>query len=234
MIGVIANTVGVLIGSAVGLIAKKAIPESWTDIIIRSMGLISIYVGVTGMFDGEKTLVLVVSMVLGAMIGQGLDLDGHFNMLAAKLQSRFQKEGQESTFAQGMITATLIFCVGAMSVVGPLDAAMKGTNDILFTKSVMDTVTSIMLAASLGIGVMFSAAPVLILEGGVFLLAAAVAPFLSTSVVAEMTCAGSLLIVALGLNLVKATDLKVMNYLPAIFLPVVLVPAYDGLISMLG
>ena len=155
-------------------------------------------------------------------------------MLAAKLQRRFQKEGQESTFAQGMITATLIFCVGAMSIVGPLDAAMKGTNDILFTKSVMDTVTSIMLAASLGIGVMFSAAPVLILEGGVFLLAAAVAPFLSTSVVAEMTCVGSLLILGLGLNLVKATDLKVMNYLPAIFLPVVLVPAYDGLISMLG
>jgi uncharacterized membrane protein YqgA involved in biofilm formation len=120
-----------------------------------------------------------------------------------------------------------------MTIVGPMNAALKGDNDLLFTKTVMDGFTSIILAASLGFGVLFSAAVVLLLEGGIFLLASAVAPMLTTGVISEMTCAGSLLIVALGLNLMKATDLKVMNYLPAIFLPIAFCPLMNWLTGLL-
>jgi uncharacterized membrane protein YqgA involved in biofilm formation len=233
MIGVIANTISVLIGSIIGLVAKKAIPESWNDTILKGMGMISVFIGVSGMLEGEQTLVLVLSIVIGAMIGQGLDIDGRFTRFSKRLEKKFDSSNENSTFAQGLITSSLIFCVGAMTIVGPMNAALKGDNDLLFTKTVMDGFTSIILAASLGFGVLFSAAIVLLLEGGIFLLASAVAPMLTTGVISEMTCAGSLLIVALGLNLMKATDLKVMNYLPAIFLPIAFCPLMNWLTGLL-
>jgi uncharacterized membrane protein YqgA involved in biofilm formation len=233
MIGVIANTISVLIGSIIGLVAKKAIPESWNDTILKGMGMISVFIGVSGMLEGEQTLVLVLSIVIGAMIGQGLDIDGRFTRFSKRLEKKFDSSNENSTFAQGLITSSLIFCVGAMTIVGPMNAALKGDNDLLFTKTVMDGFTSIILAASLGFGVLFSAAVVLLLEGGIFLLASAVAPMLTTGVISELTCAGSLLIVALGLNLMKATDLKVMNYLPAIFLPIAFCPLMNWLTGLL-
>jgi uncharacterized membrane protein YqgA involved in biofilm formation len=214
-------------------VAKKAIPESWNDTILKGMGMISVFIGVSGMLEGEQTLVLVLSIVIGAMIGQGLDIDGRFTRFSKRLEKKFDSSNENSTFAQGLITSSLIFCVGAMTIVGPMNAALKGDNDLLFTKTVMDGFTSIILAASLGFGVLFSAAVVLLLEGGIFLLASAVAPMLTTGVISEMTCAGSLLIVALGLNLMKATDLKVMNYLPAIFLPIAFCPLMNWLTGLL-
>ena len=233
MIGVIANTISVLLGSTIGLIAKKAIPDSWGDTILKGMGLISIFIGVSGMLKGEQTLVLVLSIVIGAMIGQGLDIDGRFNRFSRKIEAKFDGGNENSTFAQAFITSSLLFCVGAMTIVGPMNAALKGDNSLLYTKTVMDGFSSIMIAASLGFGVLFSAGTVLLLEGGIFLVAAAVAPMLSTAVINEMTCAGSLLIVALGLNLLKATDLKVMNYTPAIFLPIAFCPLMDWLTGLL-
>ncbi len=234
MIGVIANTISVLVGSCIGLLARKVIPSSWNDIILKGMGLISFYIGITGMMNGKNTLVLVICIVLGAMIGEGIDIDGRFNRFAERLQARFTKEGEQSTFAEGLITASLIFCVGAMTIVGPMDAALRGNNDLLFTKTVMDGCSSIVISASLGAGVIFSAVIILIVQGGIYLLASAVAPVLTTDVIAEMTCAGSLLILALGLNLVGATKLKVMNYLPAIFLPIAILPLYQLIAGMVG
>lgn len=233
MIGVIANTVFVVIGSIVGMIARKAIPQNWSDTIMRGMGLISLYVGITGMLVGENALILVISIVTGAMIGEGLDIDGRFGRFAKGLEERFAGKDSESHFAEGFVTASLIFCVGAMSIVGPLNAALKGDNSILFTKTTMDFFSSIFFASAMGIGVLCAAVPVLVLEGGIFLLAAAVAPYLSTDVINEMACAGSLLIIALGLNLTKAADLKVMNYLPAIAMPLVLCPLYTWVMGVL-
>lgn len=234
MIGVIANTLSVLLGSSIGLVARKVIPPTWNDIILKGMGLISFYIGITGMMNGKYTLVLVISLVLGAMLGEGIDIDGRFNRFAERLQARFSKEGEKSTFAEGLITSSLIFCVGAMTIVGPMDAALRGNNDLLFTKTVMDGFSSIVISASLGAGVIFSAAVILIVQGGIYLLASAVAPVLTAEVIAEMTCAGSLLILGLGLNLVGATKLKVMNYLPAIFLPIAILPLYQWIAGMLG
>lgn len=126
------------------------------------------------------------------------------------------------TIAEGFVTASLLFCVGAMTIVGSLQAGLTGNNEMLFTKATLDGISAVIFSASLGIGVMLSAAFVFIFQGAIVLLAQAVEPFLGDAAIAEMTCVGSLLIVAIGLNLLGVTKLKVMNFMPAVFIPIVL------------
>jgi uncharacterized membrane protein YqgA involved in biofilm formation len=232
MIGVIANTIAVLIGGFIGLLGKKVIPETWNDIIIKGIGLIAIYVGITGALEGDNTLVVIMSIVFGAMIGEACKFEERMNGFAEKVERRFDSKGGSSNFAEGFITASLLMCVGALTVVGSLNAGLKGDNSLLFTKTAMDGVSAIMFTASMGIGVIFASIPVLVIEGGIVLLASAVAPVLTTDVVNNMTCAGSLLIIALGLNMTLGAKLKVMNYMPAVFLPIAFCPLYGWIVSL--
>lgn len=227
MIGVIANAAAVIIGATVGLLAKKAIPESWNTIIMKGMGLISLYIGIRGIFDGENTLVMIFSLVVGAVIGEAVDIDGHFNSFADRVEKKLDSRGGKSNFAQGFITSSLLFCVGAMTVVGSLNAGLKGDLTLLLTKTVMDGVSSVMFAASMGTGVLFAAVPVLLIQGGIVLLAGLVEPLLPIEVINEMTCVGSLLIIAIGFNLALDAKLKILNYMPALFLPIAFCPLYD-------
>lgn len=222
MIGVLVNTLTVIVGSTIGLLAKKIIPDGWSDFIMHGIALCVIYIGVDGAMAGENTLIAIISMAVGAVIGIALDLDRRLNNFAERLENRFKKPGENVTIAEGFVSASLLFCVGAMTIVGSLQAGLTGNNEMLFTKATLDGISSMVFAASLGIGVMLSAAFVFVFQGAIVLLAQAVEPFLGDAVIAEMTCVGSLLIVALGLNMLGVTKLKVMNYLPAIFLPVVL------------
>ena len=128
----------------------------------------------------------------------------------------------QGSVAKGFVTASLLFCVGAMTIVGSLESGISGNHEILFSKSLLDFISSIIFTASLGIGVMFSAAFVFVYQGAITVLAQFIGPFLGEIVIAEMTCAGSLLIIALGLNMLGITKLKVMNYIPAVFLPILL------------
>ena len=214
MIGVIVNTLTVVVGSIIGLLAKKLIPETWSDFIMKGIALCVIYIGIDGAMSGENTLIAIISMALGAVIGLALDLDRHLNNFAAKLENRFKKPGENVTIAEGFVTASLLFCVGAMTIVG--------NNEMLFTKATLDGISAIIFSASLGIGVMLSAAFVFVFQGAIVLLAQAVEPLLSDACIAEMTCVGSLLIVAIGLNMLGVTKLKVMNFMPAVFLPIIL------------
>ncbi|MCR5481735.1 MAG: DUF554 domain-containing protein [Clostridia bacterium] len=223
MLGVIVNAAAVVAGSAIGLLLKKGIPAKFTDMIMKGVGLCVLYIGISGSLKGENTLVLIISIVIGAVIGEACDLDGHLNRFAEGIEQRFKKEGKEGpSIAEGFVSASLLFCVGAMTIVGSLQAGLSGDNEMLFTKSTLDFISSIVFTSALGIGVMFSAAFVLLLQGGIVLLAQFVAPVLSDYVIAEMTCAGSILIIALGLNLVGITKFKVMNYMPAMFIPIAL------------
>jgi len=233
MVGVIANTIAVIIGGLIGLGAKKIIPEAWKDIIMKGIGLISIYVGITGALEGDNTLIVIMSIVFGAMIGEACKLEERLNGLADKMEARLDAKGGKSNFAEGFVTASLLMCVGAMTVVGALDAGLKGDNSLLFTKTAMDGVSAIMFTASLGVGVIFACVPVFIIEGGIVLLATAVSPVMTTSVINDMTCTGSLLIIALGLNMTLGAKLKVMNYMPAVFLPIAFCPLYDWIVSLL-
>lgn len=231
--GVFANTLGVAVGALVGLAANKVIPARWRDAIMKGIGLCAIYIGISGAFDGKNTLILVISMVLGTMIGEGFMLEEHFNNFAHRVEHRFSSDDGENGFAKGFITASLLMCVGAMSVVGAMNAGLRGDNTLLFTKTVMDGITAIMLAATMGIGVLFASIMILIIEGVTALLAGFVEPLLTDAVVCEMTCAGSIMIIAIGFNLVLDSKLKVLNFFPALFMPLLVCPIYDYIAALI-
>nr|WP_291233600.1 DUF554 domain-containing protein [Frisingicoccus sp.] len=222
MLGVFVNVATVFIGSLVGLLLKRGIPDKVTGALMAGIGLCTIYIGISGALNGENTLVLILSMAIGTIIGTLLDIDGQLNRLAAYVESKFKQENGQVTVAEGFVTASLLFCVGAMTIVGSLQAGLTGDCEMLFTKATLDLISSCVLAASLGIGVMLSDIFVFVFQGGLVLLARVIAPFLTDYAIHEMTCAGSVLIIALGLNLIGVTKIKVANYLPVLLIPPIL------------
>ena len=220
MIGVFANTATIIIGSIIGLLIKKGLSERITNAMTTATALAVVYIGIDGMLNGENTLILVLSMVIGGVIGTLLNLDGHLESLGNKIENKFSNGNGK--IADGFVSATLLFCVGAMTIVGSLQSGLSGNHEMLFTKSILDLISSIVLASTLGWGVMLAAVSVFAIQGSIVLLAQAVEPFLSTAVIAEMTCAGSVLILALALNMLGITKIKLMNFVPAIFVPIVL------------
>ena len=222
MIGVFVNVLTVLIGSTVGLLLKKGIPDCVTEALMTGLGLCTIYIGISGALNGENTLVLILSMAIGTSIGTLLDIDKQLSRVAAYVEQKFHQENGNITVAEGFVTASLLFCVGAMTIVGSLQAGLTGDCEMLYTKATLDLISSCVLAASLGIGVLLSDFFVLGFQGGLVLLANLVAPFLTDYAIAEMTCAGSVLIIGLGLNLIGVTKIKVANYLPVILIPPIL------------
>lgn len=224
MLGTWVDVAAILIGGSIGLVVKKGLSQRLGDTMMKGIGMCLIYIGISGALNGQDTLKLILSVVLGAFIGEGLDLDGKIRWLGQWTAGIFSRKKQQSgdNIAEGFVTASLGFCVGAMTVVGSLQSGLTGNHEMLFTKSLLDFIGAIIYAASLGVGVLLSAVFVLVFQGGITLLAGFVSPFLGDMVIAEMTCAGSVLIVGLGLNLLGVTKLKLMNYVPAIFLPVLL------------
>lgn len=221
MLGTIINTIAVIIGASIGLLIKKGIPKRIGDSLMKGLGLCSLYIGISGAFKGENTLLMIVSMVAGILIGEAIDIDRRINALVRTIESKFSKNSNKSNISQGFISASLLFCVGSMTIVGAMNAGLSGDNTMLFTKSVMDFFSSIIFASTLGIGVLFSSIFVLIYQGGLTLLAIFMAPLLNTSVINEITCVGSLIIIAMGLNVLGITKIKLMNFIPAMFLPIV-------------
>lgn len=222
MLGVIINVITVILGSSMGLLLKKGIPERVSSAAMTGLGACTLYIGISGSLTGENVLILIASVVLGAIVGTLLNIDGGINTLAEKVESRFRKNGSNVSIAEGMISATLLFCVGSMTVTGSIQAGLTGDHSILITKAMLDLVSSTMLASSLGIGVLFAAAAVFVIQGGLVLLAGLIAPLMSTAATNEMTCAGSILIIMIGTNLMGITKIKVADFLPAIlFAPII-------------
>lgn len=222
LLGTLVNTAAVLVGGTVGLILNSRFPKRISDALMKSLGLCVLLIGITGILKGENQLITIVSMALGTIIGEFCDLDGKLNTLGDTLQSRFKNASGKTSIAEGFVNASLLFCVGAMSIVGSLQSGLTGDNQMIYTKSLLDLVSSLIFASTLGVGVLFSAAFVLLYQGSIVVLAHYIAPFLSDAVIAEMTCAGSLIIIGLALNMLGITKLKVMNLVPAIFLPIIL------------
>ena len=221
MLGVIINVITVIIGSCVGLLFKKGIPEKVSKAAMTGLGACTLYIGITGSLCGENVLILIASVVLGVISGTLLDIDGGINKLAKKVETRFKKESGVSV-AEGLVTATLLFCVGSMTITGSIQAGLTGDNSVLITKATLDLVSSMMLASSLGFGVVLSAVSVFVIQGGLVLLAGLISPFMSAGAINEMTCAGSILIIMIGTNLMGITKIKVADFLPAIvFAPVI-------------
>lgn len=223
MLGTIVNALAIIVGAFFGILLKKGIPEKISDLVMKAVGLCVLYVGLSGALEGKNSLVMIISMVFGAVIGGLLDLDDKLKRLGLFCEEKLSKNKENGTFAEGFVTASLLFCVGAMAIVGPLQSGLSNDNSTLFTKSILDGISSIIFASQFGVGVMLSALAVFVYQGSIALLAQWVAPFLSEAAICEMTCVGSLLIIGLALNILKITKIKVMNFVPAIFLvPIVL------------
>ena len=219
MLGVLVNTGTVLVGSLVGLLLKKGIPERVSQGIMVAIGLCTMYIGIDGALKGENTLVLIVSMVVGTLIGTLLDLDGKLNRLGNYVEKKMRRPGEKTSVAEGFVTACLLFCIGAMTIVGSLQAGMTGDNELIFTKALLDLISSCMLASALGFGMTLSAVFVFLFQGALVLLGMGLKNFIiDEAMIAEITCAGSVMIIGLGFNIVGLSKFKIINMLPAVAL----------------
>ena len=222
MLGVIINVITVIAGACVGLLLKKGIPERVSSAVMIGIGACTLYIGISGSLCGENVLITIASIVLAAILGTILNIDGAINKLGKSVENKFKKDGQKVSIAEGLVTATLLFCVGSMTVTGSIQAGVVGDNSILITKAMLDLVSSMILASSLGVGVLFASVSVLVIQGGIVLLAGLISPFMSVGAVNEMTCVGSILIIMIGTNLMGITKIKVADFLPAIlFAPII-------------
>jgi uncharacterized membrane protein YqgA involved in biofilm formation len=220
LLGSLVNSAAIVLGGSIGLALKKGLSERLANAVMNALALCVLYIGISGMLKGENILITILSMVAGTLVGDGLQLDKKINQLGDTIEKMVASPNEGVSVSKGFVTASLLFCVGAMAIVGALQSGLTGNHDTLFAKSLIDGIAAIVMASSLGIGVLLSAGLILVYEGGISLFANVLAPLLTDSVINEMTCVGSLLIVGLALNMLKLTDLKIMNYAPAVFFPI--------------
>ena len=215
MLGVILNTLAVIAGSTIGILFKKGISEKISDRIMKGIGLCTIYIGISSALKGQNTLILIFSMVIGIAIGTSLNIDDRLNSLGDYFENKFSKNSKNGLLSKGFVTASLLFCVGSMTIVGSLNAGLTGDNSLLYTKSVLDFFSSIMLSVTFGFGVMLSAVFVLVFQGALVFVGTII-PAVDTVIINELVCTGSIIIMGIGFNIVGITNLKVANMLPAI------------------
>ena len=222
-LGTIVNTAAVILGAAIGLIFKKVLPKKVTDAIVLGVGLCVLYIGVEGSLKCANPLVMILSMALGAAVGTILDLDGKINRLGAKLEQKFDKNSDgKSTFGAAFVQSFLLFCVGAMTVTGAIESGIYGDNTTLYAKSTLDFVSSMVYASTMGPGVLLAAPALFIYQGVLTIISYAAGNVLTGYMISEMTAVGSLLIIGISLNMLGITKLKLMDYIPAIFFPILL------------
>ena len=234
LIGTTVNALAILAGSTVGLLFAHAarrgtdgsgLGERLRTTLMNGVALCVLYIGVSGCLDGQSTRTAIISMVLGALAGEMLDLDRRMQALGGWEQEKTKRlplGGSASSVSEGFVTASLLFCVGAMAIVGSLQDGLTGDHSTLFAKALLDGVSAVVFASSLGIGVAFSALSILVLEGTVALLASLLTGVLTEAVITEISVTGSLLIIGIGLNVLGLTKLRIMNMAPALLLPILL------------
>lgn len=219
MFGTLVNAAAIFVGSILGLILKKGINEKLKKTVMDGLALCIILIGISGALKSSDTLLIIISIVTGGIIGEFIDIDSKLKNLGDKLEEKLSKNG--SKFSEGFVTATLLFCVGSMAIVGSIEAGLTGNYKTLFAKSMLDGISSIIFSSTLGIGVMFSGVSVLIYQGAITLMSGLLVGILTEAMTAEITAVGSLLILGLGLNMLNITKIKVANLLPSILIPLI-------------
>ncbi|WP_326511788.1 DUF554 domain-containing protein [Clostridium intestinale] len=221
MLGTIVNFFTIFVGGIIGVLLKGGLPKRFTDTIMSGVALCVIYIGISGTLKGENMLLIVISIAIGSLLGELINIDEKLILLGNFIENKAKSFSKDTSISLGFVTASLLFCVGAMAVVGSLESGILGKYDILFTKSILDGVTALILSSTLGIGVILSAFSVLVYQGLITLAASLLQNILTTPIVNEMSAVGSLLIIGIGLNMLGITKIKVANMLPAIFIPII-------------
>lgn len=229
----------VLLGSLIGLLFKDRISDRLASAVTHALSLCVLGIGVSSAVKTADTLCVIICMVLGTMLGEALDIEGKLDGAGELLRRRLIRADGGSRFTEGFVTAAVLYCVGAMSITGAMEAGLNQNYSLLISKGVIDGVTSITFAAAMGVGVAFSVIPLILYQGALTLLAGVVGPYLSAPVVVEMSAVGGIVIIGLAVNMlgVTKTKIKAGNMVPAIFLPMAYVPLAEwisGLISGSG
>ena len=227
MIAVLVNVATVLLGSTVGLIFRNKINEKFTKAVISALALVTILIGLCSALDTADILCVIICMALGTIIGELIRIDDGIESAGDLIKKKLLKgKRAENRFTEGFVTACIVFCVGSMTIMGSFEAGINGNNSIIYAKSALDFVSSMMFAAAMGLGVPFAALFVLVFQGALTLLASVLAPFLSAAVVTEMSAVGGVILVGMGINMLELSPhrIKVANMLPAIFLPIAYIP----------
>jgi uncharacterized membrane protein YqgA involved in biofilm formation len=217
MVGPLVNALTVAVCSLAGFFLVRGIPKRFEETVKKAIGLAVIYVGIRGALENQRTLLLIMSLVAGAVLGEAINIDRHMIRLGNWAEKKLGFGG--GGFSRGFVSASVLFCTGSMAIVGSMQSGLQGNHEILFAKSILDGSISIVFAASMGIGVAFSAIPVLVYQGAIALAAMAVRDFLSPGIIREMSAVGSLLVAAIGINFMGVREIRVANLIPAIFIP---------------
>lgn len=225
-LGTIVDAGAILLGSTLGLFLRRGLPEKWQESIMQAVSLCIIIIGIQMALKSENIIITIVSLVIGTIIGEWLDINSKLQKFGAWLGAKIvgkNTTGAAKSIGEGFVAASLIYCVGALAILGSLADGLKGDTTILYAKATLDFIISVILTANMGIGVAFSAASVLLYQGALTMLAGAVEPLLTESILQEITATGGVLIIAIGINTLKIIEIRISNLLPAIFMPLVLI-----------
>ena len=216
MKGTIVNVVAIFLGCSAGFILKSKFPEKIEKIIMQALGLASLLIGMQMAIKADNILLVIFSLVIGGVIGEIIDIEAGLERFGERIKRKFKSDNTSERFVEGFLTTSLLYCVGSMAIMGAIKEGLSGNPDILYAKSLLDGVTSIAFTAAMGIGVLFSAIPVFLYQGGITLLARTIKDFLSPEIINEMTAVGGILIWGIGFGLLGIKKIKVGNLLPAI------------------
>lgn len=223
MLGTIVNTIAILVGSVIGLVFHKHIHEGLRGVVFTGTGIVALVIGVGMALESQRILYLALSLVLGGILGDRLGIENQILAFGEYLRRRFVSRAGEGQFAAGFLTSSVLYCVGAMAIIGAFRAGVDGDYELLFTKSVMDGFMSILLAGAMGIGVAFSALAVFLYQGALTLLSVQLRPLVNELVLSELTGVGGALVIMIGLNLLALKEIKTANFLPSMVFVVLFV-----------
>lgn len=228
MLGTVVNAIAIIIGGLIGTFIRNGLKENYKKTLMNGVGLTVIIIGIMGAIKSENMILIIISIVLGSIIGEAIGIERKLDSMGNSLE---EKLGQgNSNLSKGFVTASLVYCVGAMAIVGSLESGLLGNHDTLFAKSVLDGISSIIFASTLGIGVVFSSILVFIYQGIIILLASSLRNLLTPDVILEMSAVGGILIMGIGINILEIKKIEVGNMSPSIFIPLI----YSILAPFLG
>lgn len=219
MLGTVVNSLAIVAGGAIGLILGKGVKEKYKETIISGLGLAILIIGIMNALESNNFIVVVCSIAIGSFIGEWIDIEARLEQFGHRLEKRFSNS--ESNIAKGFITTTLIYCVGAMAIVGALESGLMGSHETLFTKSILDGISSIIFASTMGIGVIFSAVSVFLYQGFITVGSSMLSGLFTEFVIADITSIGGILILGIAMNVMEIKKIKVGNMLPALACPIV-------------
>ena len=219
LIGVFSNSITIVLGSILGIIIGDKIKEEYSETILKGLGIAIVVLGIQSAIKMDNTLIVLISLALGALIGESVNIEGKMESLSEKAEKKLGKKAKG--FSAGFMTATLMYCVGSLAILASIQAGAMGDNSLIYTKAVLDGIISIILASTLGIGVVFSAIPVFVYQGLIALLASFFEGLMTPVIINDMNSVGGIIIICIGLKVTKMLDVRVGNMLPALFLPVI-------------